>query len=136
MKVSIEAMVQAPVERVWECYTGPQHIVGWNQASDDWCCPRAENEVKVGGRYMARMESTDGSMGFDFVATYLTVEKHKQLAYKMEDGREADIQFVAEPDGTKVHISFDAEGQHPAEMQRAGWQAILNNFKRYTEMAD
>ena len=126
-------MVKNEVERVWECWTHPEHITQWNFAADSWCCPRAENDLKVGGRYMARMEAKDGSFGFDFEAIYDEVVRHKKISYTMMDGRQATTTFENSGNGTLVTTVFDPEDQNPLEMQEGGWQAILNNFKTYVE---
>ncbi len=133
--ITITALIDAPVEKVWACWTGPEHITGWNFASDDWCCPRAENDLRVGGLYRARMEAKDGSFGFDFGGTYDRVDPQSAIGLVMDDTRRVDTTFVPEKDGTRVTTVFDAEAQNPIEMQRDGWQAILNNFKRHTESA-
>lgn len=134
-KITIAATVDAPVDKVWTCYTGPDHITGWNFASDDWCCPSAENDLRVGGVYKARMEAKDGSFGFDFEAVYDKVEPEALLSYALGDGRQVTVTFEPVDGATKVTTEFDAETQNPLEMQRDGWQAILNNFKTYTESA-
>jgi len=131
--VTIEATIAAEPEKVWLYWTEPRHITQWNFANNDWCCPRAENEVKVGGKYSARMEAKDGSFGFDFEATYDDVKPLKKLAYTMPDGRKVLTSFDQQRAGTKVTTTFDAESENSLDMQRAGWQSILNNFKRYVE---
>ncbi|KAB5487539.1 MULTISPECIES: SRPBCC family protein [Flagellimonas] len=132
-RITVKAMVKNEVERVWECWTHPEHITQWNFAADSWCCPRAENDLKVGGRYMARMEAKDGSFGFDFEAIYDEVVRHKKISYTMMDGRQATTTFENSGNGTLVTTVFDPEDQNPLEMQEGGWQAILNNFKTYVE---
>lgn len=132
-RLKIEAEIKAPVSKVWEYWTSPEHIVNWNFASDDWCCPRAKNDLRVGGKYSARMEAKDGSFGFDFNTVYDTVETNKLIGYTMEDGRVAITDFEDLGDGTRVTTHFDAEEQNPVEIQQQGWQAILNNFKKYVE---
>jgi uncharacterized protein YndB with AHSA1/START domain len=111
----------------------PEHITKWNFASDDWCCPRASNDLKKGGKYAARMEAKDGSFGFDFEAIYDKVDNQKEIAYTMGDGRQAVTTFEDLGGKTKVTTIFDAESQNPVEMQRDGWQAIMNNFKKHVE---
>lgn len=132
-KVTIEAIIPADNKKVWEFWTKPQHITKWNFASDDWQCPKAENDLKVGGKYSARMEAKDGSFGFDFEAIYDEIIDQKKIAYTMPDGRKAVTNFENMGEQTKVTTVFDAENQNPVEMQKSGWQAILNNFKKYTE---
>jgi uncharacterized protein YndB with AHSA1/START domain len=134
-KVTIEALVAAPRETVWRRWTAPEHITRWNFASDDWCCPSAANDLKIGGTYRARMEAKDGSFGFDFEAVYDLVEPERALAYTMGDGRRAETRFDVVDGGTRVTTVFDAESENPIDMQRDGWQAILNNFKAYAETA-
>lgn len=135
-KLTVKAEINAPIEKVWEAWTKPEHITKWNQASEDWHCPRAENDMRVGGTYSARMEAKDGSFGFDFEAVYDVVDEKKKLSYTMGDGRNATTVFESEGDGTKVMTTFDAESQNPVEMQQQGWQAILNSFKNYVETND
>jgi uncharacterized protein YndB with AHSA1/START domain len=132
-KITVETTVKAPVEKVWETYTSPEHIVKWNSASDDWHTTRAENDLRTGGRFLSRMEARDGSAGFDFEGVYDEVKRNKLIVYTMTDGRKAEITFTAENDETIIRVVFDAETENPVEMQREGWQAILDNFKKYTE---
>ncbi len=133
-RITVVATVNAPIETVWDCWTNPKHITKWNNASDDWHTPHAENDLRVGGKFLSRMESRDGSMGFDFVGTYEEVIEYKMIAYTMEDGRKVEISFVSE-DGktTKVTETFDPENENTLELQQTGWQAILDNFKKYAE---
>jgi uncharacterized protein YndB with AHSA1/START domain len=132
-KLTIEAIVKAETQKVWESWTQPQHITKWNFASDDWCCPRASNDLKVGGKYSARMEAKDGSFGFDFEVIYDEVQALKKITYTIPDGRQATTTFENLGGATKVITVFDAENTHPPEMQQQGWQSILNNFKKYVE---
>ncbi|MEK3722907.1 SRPBCC family protein [Paenibacillus sp. FSL H8-0034] len=132
-KVTVQAVVQAPVEKVWRYWSEPEHITKWNQASESWHAPKAENDLRVGGKFLTRMEAKDGSMGFDFFGTYDVVKLHEQISYTMEDGRTVEISFLKQGNETKVIEIFDAESTHSLEMQQAGWQAILDNFKKYTE---
>lgn len=131
--VTIEAIVNAPLGKVWEAWTSPNHITQWNWAVDTWHCPSASNDLVVGGRTTSRMEAKDGSFGFDFGGTYTAVETLKHLAFTMDDDRAVSVDF-AEKDGA-VHITetFEAETQNSVEMQQQGWQMILNNFKAYAE---
>lgn len=131
--ITIQALVQKPVAKVWESYTDPKHITGWNFASDDWHCPSASNELRLGGKYSARMEAKDGSFGFDFEATYSEIIPHRLIRYTMGDGRKAEVLFGEQANQTLVTVTFETENMNPAEAQREGWQAILNNFKKYTE---
>ena len=130
-QIRVEAIIAAGKQKVWDYWTMPDHITKWNFASDDWQCPRAENDLKQGGKYAARMEAKDGSFGFDFEAVYDEVVDHERLAYTMGDGRKATTTFLEQNGATRVSTTFDAENQNDAEMQRAGWQAILDNFKKY-----
>lgn len=132
-KITIEAVISAGIEKVWDHYTKPEHITHWNFASDDWQCPKAENDLRAGGKYFARMEAKDGSFGFDFEAVYDEVVYLKKIAYTMGDGRQAITRFENQGGNTKVNTTFDPENSNPVEMQREGWQAILNNFKKYVE---
>lgn len=134
-KVTVQAVIQAPVDKVWRYWTEPEHITKWNQASDDWHSPRSENDLRVGGKFVTRMEAKDGSMGFDFGGEYDEVKLHETIAYTMGDGRRVDIAFTAQGNETKVVEIFDAETSHPVEFQQAGWQAIMDNFKKYTEQS-
>ena len=131
--ITIEAVINAPVEKVWQYWSEPAHITKWTFAASDWHAPYAENDLKTDGKFKTRMEAKDGSMGFDFEGIYSNVEEYKLIEYGLGDGRQVKITF-AETDGkTKVIETFDPENQNPIEMQRDGWQAILDNFKKYTE---
>ncbi len=134
-QITIETTIAAPVERVWNAYTTPAEITRWNFASDDWCCPSAEADLKVGGAYKARMEAKDGSFGFDLEAVYEEVEPQQALTFAMCDGRKARTTFECANGKTRVTTVFDAETQNSVEMQRDGWQAILDNFRSYLEAA-
>ena len=132
-KITVSAAIIAPVQTVWDCWTKPQHITKWNFADPSWQCPKAENDLRIGGKYYARMEAKDGSFGFDFEAIYDVVTHLKELTYTMADGRQATTIFENNGDTTLVTTTFDAENENPIEMQQSGWQMILNNFKKYTE---
>ena len=131
--ITVEADIRASVEKVWDRYTNPQHIVKWNNASDDWHTPRAENDLRTGGRFLSRMEARDGSSGFDFTGVYTDVKLLKQINYTMDDDRKVEASFVSGGNETTLRISFEAEQTNPVEMQKEGWQSILNNFKKYVE---
>ncbi|WP_417462740.1 SRPBCC family protein [Kordiimonas sp.] len=131
--ITIEANIAAPAAKVWAAWTDPAHITKWNFASDDWCCPSASNDLRVGGKYTARMEAKDGSFGFDFEAIYDEVTPEKSMTYTMPDGRVVTTTFEEAGGTTTVKTVFDAESENPVEVQRDGWQAILNSFKRYAE---
>ena len=133
--ITVETTINAPLQKVWDCWTDPQHIINWNFASDDWHSPNAENDLHSGGRFVYRMEAKDGSFGFDFTGTYDIVEEGVLIEYTMDDGRKATIKFIAENDTTRIVESFQAEQTNSLELQQNGWQAILNNFKKYVERA-
>ena len=126
-------MVNVPMARTWEFFTEPAHIIKWNFASDDWQCPSAENNLVVGGTFNYRMEAKDGSFGFDFVGTYDEIKPNLLIAYTMGDGRKVSVTFASADDQTNIVETFEAENQNSPEMQRAGWQAILDNFRKYVE---
>lgn len=131
-KIEVNAVINANPSKVWDYYTNPRHIVNWNFADPSWCCPSAENDMQVGGTYKARMEARDGSFGFDFEAIYDAIDMGKSFSYGMS-GRGVEVVFIPADDDTKVVVSFDPELENPIDMQKAGWQAILNNFKSYVE---
>lgn len=131
--ITVGAEINAPVEKVWEFWTDPKHIVRWNNASDDWHTPKAENDLRVGGKFLSRMEARDGSMGFDFIGVYSKVEPLRQIEYTLEDDRTVQISFAADGDKTMVTETFEAEQENTLELQQFGWQSIVNNFKRYVE---
>lgn len=133
--ITVEATVHAPVDKVWEYWTEPQHITKWCNASDDWHAPNAENDLRPGGKFLTRMEAKDGSFGFDFGGVYDEVRLNELISYTMGDGRKVTINFISQDHDTKVIETFDAETTHSIEMQEAGWQAILDNFKKYSETA-
>lgn len=132
-RIAVDATINAPVEKVWKLYTDPFSITKWNFASDDWQCTWAENYLRVGGRFVSRMEAKDGSHGFDFSGEYTRVEPNKYIEYTLDDGRKVMIEFIAQGDTTYVHEIFEAEETNPADMQKIGWQAIMDNFKKYVE---
>lgn len=128
----VSAIVNNDVDKVWDYYTNPNHIVNWNFADVSWHCPSASNDLKVGGIYKARMEAKDGSFGFDFEAIYTEVLLNKEFTMEF-GGRLSNVKFLPLNNATEVIITFDPETENPIELQQAGWQAILNNFKSYTE---
>jgi uncharacterized protein YndB with AHSA1/START domain len=132
-RITVSANIMGNRKKVWKYYTEPAHIINWNFATDDWKCPSANNDVRVGGKYLARMEAKDGSFGFDFEATYQEILKGEKLVSLLTDGRKTTVTFECHGNDTKVEVVFDAEMQNSFEMQRDGWQAILNNFKKYVE---
>lgn len=131
-KIIVEAKIAADIQKVWDYYTNPSHIINWNFADPSWHCPSASNDLKVGGKYVARMEAKDGSFGFDFEAMYTEVHPLERFTYEF-GGREAKVDFQQDGNSTSVKITFDPETENPIELQQAGWQVILNNFKNYTE---
>ncbi len=132
-KITVQAIIKAESTKVWEYYTSPTHIINWNFADPSWHCPKAENDMQIGGTYKARMEAKDGSFGFDFEAIYSEIIDGKEFTYGF-GGRNATVKFIdLSNNQTEVIVSFDPENVNPIEMQRSGWQSILNNFKSYTE---
>jgi uncharacterized protein YndB with AHSA1/START domain len=131
--ITVQTIVNAPVEKVWSYFTQPEHVKNWNNASDDWHTPRAENDLQVGGNFVYRMEAKDGSFGFDFGGTYDAVKENEYLEYTIGDGRKVKISFIPQGTSTKVVENFEAETTNSVELQRTGWQSILDNFKKYTE---
>jgi len=131
--ITIKSNINAPVEKVWKMWNTPSDIMQWNAASDDWHTPRAESDLRPGGNFSARMEAKDGSFGFDFGGTYDEVIPNSKLAYTLGDGRKVDVTFEGNGQQTKVIETFEAESENSIEMQRDGWQAILDNFKKYAE---
>jgi uncharacterized protein YndB with AHSA1/START domain len=132
MKITVERSVMAPIADVWRAYTTPSDITQWNAASDDWHTTKASVNLRVGGEFSSRMEAKDGSFGFDFAGTYTNIEPNALIEYTFGD-RVAQVEFVPGTDGVTVRVTFDAETEHPVEMQRDGWQAILDNFAKYVE---
>lgn len=132
-KVTITATVHADVQKVWDYYTTPEHITKWNFADSSWQCPFAVNDMRVGGTYLAIMEAKDGSFGFDFEAIYDEIIDGELFTYTMPNGRQVTVVFQKNSNQTEVAVTFDPETEHPIEVQKNGWQAILNNFKQYVE---
>ena len=131
--ITVENTVNAPVEKVWKYWTNPEHITKWNYASDDWHSPWAKADLREGGSFSARMEAKDGSMGFDFGGIYNVLRPNEYIEYTIGDGRKVKVNFTSNGDVTKVVESFEAENTNSIELQKGGWQAILDNFKKYTE---
>ena len=131
--ITVENIIQAPVTKIWEYWTKPEHIVKWNNASDDWHTPWAENDLRAGGRFVSRMEAKDGSFGFDFGGVYDAVTENEYIENTLDDGRKVKIFFTAQGNYTRVEESFEPENINSLELQKGGWQAILDNFKKYTE---
>ncbi|OAB38867.1 SRPBCC family protein [Paenibacillus macquariensis] len=133
--ITVETIVHAPVEKVWGYWTEPQHITKWSFASDEWHAPNAENDLRIGGSFLTRMEAKDGSFGFDFGGVYDEVRINEFISYTIGDGRKVAITFISQENDTKVIETFEAESTNPIEMQKAGFQAILDNFKQYSEIS-
>lgn len=132
--ITIRTTINAPVEKVWKNFTTPEDIVNWNNASEDWHTTTASNELYVGGKFNSRMEAKDGSFGFDFWGIYDEIILHEKLASTMGDGRKLETKFLSVNNNmTEIMESFEAENENPVDMQRTGWQAILDNFKKYVE---
>ncbi len=131
--ITVEATINAPLEKVWPLYTNPEDVMQWNNASADWFTPRAENDLRKGGKFVYRMEAKDGSAGFDFEGVYDEVQTHDLIEYSMADGRKVKTSFTEIDGKTTITIDFDAENENSLEMQKAGWQSILDNFKKYVE---
>ncbi|MEO8067238.1 MAG: SRPBCC family protein [Flavobacteriales bacterium] len=138
-RITVSTLVNKTIARVWNCWTDPTHIKHWNAASDDWHCPKASNDLRIGGAFSSTMAARDGSFSFDFAGVYDDVQDpgsrpgQGRIAYTLPDGRTCEVLFVEENDGTRVTEYFDSESQNPVEMQRSGWQAILDRFKAHTE---
>lgn len=137
--ITVQTIIKAPLAAVWDCWNKPEHITCWAFASDDWEAPSAENDLRIGGKFKTRMQAKDGSAGFDFIGTYSKVEPHSIIEYDMErapkeeKSRHVTVGFMETPEGVRVTEIFDPESENPEEMQRAGWQTILDNFKKYVE---
>jgi uncharacterized protein YndB with AHSA1/START domain len=132
-KITVQSTINVPAEKAWELWTNPDHIIKWNSASPEWHTPRATNDLRAGGKFTSRMEARDGSMGFDFEGVYDEVKKNELIQYSLGDGRKVRVEFKKNGNQTTVTEIFDAEMQNSIEMQKSGWQAILDNFKKYAE---
>jgi len=133
INITIETKVKAPIDKVWDTWNNPKHVVNWNHASDDWFSPKATNDFRVGGKFVYRMEAKDGSFGFDFSGTYVDIQDNKLIVTKLDDDRLVITEFIPENDSIKVVETFEAEGENSVELQREGWLDILTNYKKYTE---
>lgn len=133
INITVEAVINADVEKVWEYWTKPEHITQWNNASPDWHTPHATNDLQVGGKFLSRMEAKDGSFGFDFCGVYDEVKIKELITYTLGDERKVSINFNSDGNTTKVTETFEAENENSVELQQGGWQAILDNFKKYVE---
>jgi uncharacterized protein YndB with AHSA1/START domain len=132
-QITVKTIVNAPVDKVWQCWTEPEHIKKWNNASEDWHTPKASNDLKAGGRFNIRMEAKNGSFGFDFGGQYEEVKVNELIVYTIGDGRKVRVEFLPEGRQVKIIETFEAEATHSIDQQTSGWQAILDNFKKYTE---
>ena len=133
VKITVEATVHAPIEKVWHAWTNPEDIMAWNNASDDWHTTHATNDLRTGGSFLSRMAAKDGSFSFDFEGIYEEVVTHQTITYSLPDDRKIKVTFTPQGNETFISESFDAETENPVEMQQGGWQAILNNFKKHVE---
>jgi uncharacterized protein YndB with AHSA1/START domain len=131
--ITISTTINAPIAEVWKFWNLPEHITRWAFASDDWEAPSAENDLQIGGRFKTRMQSKDGKDGFDFEGVYDAVVENKLIVYTLTDGRQVTITFDEGEEGVKITETFEPESENSEELQRSGWQAILDNFKRYVE---
>ena len=131
--ITVQTIVNAPVQKVWSAWNQPEHITKWCQASPDWHAPFAENNLRKDGKFKTTMAAKDGSVSFDFEGVYTNVQENKLIEYTAADGRKVKVEFSAEGNKTKIAETFEAENTNPVEMQRGGWQAILDSFKNYTE---
>jgi len=135
-KITVECIVTSTIEKIWEYWTTPKHIEQWNTASEDWHTPKAVNDLRVGGKFCSTMAAKDGSFSFDFGGIYTEIQEYKLIKYTIEDGRMVSIDFIAIGDTVEIVETFEAENQNPIEMQRGGWQAILNNFKNMLKIIE
>ncbi len=131
--IQVQELVHERIENVWNAWTKPEHIMQWNNASDDWHTPHAENDLKVGGRFLFNMAAKDGSVDFDFTGQYTEIILHQKIAYVLDDGRKVSIEFTQVSDGVQISELFEPESENSHELQKQGWQAILTNFKMYLE---
>lgn len=131
--ITVATTVNTSVQKVWAYFTQPQHITQWNQASPDWHCPKAENDLRIAGKFSSTMAAKDGSFSFDFWGIYDDILENELIMYTMGDGRKATITFASNGDVTEVVTNFEPEQENSLELQQGGWQAILNSFKNYTE---
>ena len=133
MKIKVDVLVNASLEETWKCFTQPEHIVNWNAASEDWCCPSARSDLKAGGSFSYRMEARDGSMGFDFSGKFNEVDFQRHILILLDDNRSLEVWFEAVDGGIRVTEEFETDNMNPPELQQQGWQAILNAYKNYCQ---
>ena len=132
-KITVQSIINAPIAKVWEFYNSPEHVTKWNSPSPDWHTPKAENDLKAGGKFVYRMEAKDGSGGFDFGGTYDEVVENSLIKYTMDDERKVEVKMQEVDGKTNVSVTFDPENENEPEFQQAGWQGILDSFRRYVE---
>jgi Uncharacterized conserved protein len=133
MKITVESVAAAKLSDVWDAWNNPADIMKWNSAQDDWHTTSSTVDLREGGKFTSRMEAKDGSMGFDFEGMYTRIVPHETIEYRMSDGREVKVEFVERAGGVLVRETFDAESENPPDLQRQGWQAILDSFSRHVE---
>ena len=131
--VTVENTIGTNVDKAWEFWTNPEHITHWNFATPEWHCPTAEHDLRVGGKLKYTLAAKDGSMAFDYTATFTTIKPGELLEYTLDDGRKVSISFIGKGNTTQIIERFEVEDENSIDMQRQGWQAILDNFKRYAE---
>lgn len=132
-RIAVQTIVNAPIEQVWDCWNGLDHISGWAFASGDWQAKPIKNDMRVGGTFLTKMSAKDNSASFDFSGVYTAVTTNKLVEFDLDDKRHVKVEFNQTPEGVLVIETFDPESENPEEMQRSGWQAFLDNFKKYTE---
>lgn len=133
VSIRIETTVNAPIEKVWDCWNNPEHVTQWNQAAPEWHCPSGRNDLRAGGKFSYRMEAKDGSFGFDFSGVYDEVKPMSYIQYHLDDNRKVEIRFVPTQEGIRITEDFEAENQNSLELQKMGWRAILDSFRKYAE---
>ena len=131
--ITVSTITKLSIQDAWKAWTNPEQVIHWTFASDDWQSPKASSQLHEGGRFLTRMEAKDGSAGFDFEGTFTLVSAPEKLEYKLDDDRKVSVVFEEVPEGTRITETFDPENIHPAELQKAGWQAILDNYKKYAD---
>ena len=131
--ITVQTIVNAPIDKVWKNWNNPNDIVKWNNASDDWHTTKAENDLRIGGKFLSRMEAKDGSMGFDFEGVYDAIKTNEHIEYTISDGRKVKISFSSQDGKIKIVETFEPEDENSIELQHNGWQSILDSFKKYTE---
>ncbi|MDI1233289.1 MAG: SRPBCC domain-containing protein [bacterium] len=131
--LTVGVVIDAPLDKVWTCFTSPEFITQWNFASDDWHAPKAENDLRINGRFSFRMEAKDGSFGFDFGGVYTDLKMHELIAYTLDDYRKVVVKMTHDGQYTQFTQMFEAEQENSIELQQGGWQAILNNFKKFVD---